>query len=92
MPTITMLHALGACAECSMASYKFPLHAVLGTMQSEIEEGFCSGKMSGTESLPQDPSVTVCSPKEDEGARQLIDQLTRSEGNDVCADCGDRSE
>lgn len=36
----------------------------------------------------------VCNPesREDEGARELIDKLTRTEGNDSCADCGESSE
>ena len=35
----------------------------------------------------------VCSPKvEDEGAREQIDKLTRSDGNDMCADCGELSK
>lgn len=34
------------------------------------------------------------SPKleEDEGSRKLIDTLTRTAGNDVCADCGERGK
>ena len=30
--------------------------------------------------------------KEDDNARKLINSLTKMEGNDVCADCGDKSE
>jgi hypothetical protein len=30
--------------------------------------------------------------KEDDGARKLIDKLTKTEGNDVCADCGEKSK
>ncbi len=35
----------------------------------------------------------ICSPRaaEDEGAREEIDKLTRTDGNDVCADCGKKS-
>ena len=45
--------------------------------------------MSVTDSMEE-----ALSPKsaEDDGAREMIDQLTRSDGNDICADCGDRSE
>ena len=30
--------------------------------------------------------------KEDDNARKLINALTKAEGNDACADCGDKSE
>lgn len=28
---------------------------------------------------------------EDDGARKMIDKLTKTEGNDICADCGEKS-
>lgn len=49
--------------------------------------------MSVSEDSVFDGKDEICSPKiEDEGARELIDKLTRSDGNEVCADCGELSK
>ena len=49
--------------------------------------------MSESASVSQEKDgVCNSESREDEGARELIDKLTKTEGNEFCADCGERSE
>lgn len=47
--------------------------------------------MSGNSVCEQD-ELCSAKPSQDDGGRELIDKLTRSEGNDMCADCGEISK
>lgn len=49
--------------------------------------------MSASQDSVCDAKDEICSPRaEDEGARELIDKLTRNDGNEMCADCGELSK
>lgn len=60
--------------------------------QRDNERASWREKMNYDSIIEEDEGPFSPRSAEDEGARELIDKLTKTEGNDVCADCGEKSK